>query len=205
MPDSYLADDDEAAHAVAHRYGADHGSEAWGILDGLLSRMEQARDKLDGDEWLRVDRVAGVTAEALSFIEDRELRWADGDNEDRKIADEPPPGWRRSDITRAFAFSDEPDPHMMHRTAPPRVPRRTGPRRRGSGRPRGVSRPSSRGGDSGDDGPGEPDADLAWAARGLASCPCCGNEAAVRPACRLCGGLGFVGRELRNRWKRGER
>lgn len=54
--------------------------------------------------------------------------------------------------------------------------------------------------DSGDDGPAPP-----WPPRGLAVCPLCTNEAAVRPLCPLCWGLGYVARELRNRWKRGLR
>ena len=35
--------------------------------------------------------------------------------------------------------------------------------------------------------------------------PLCGDETAVRPRCPLCRGLGYVGRERRNRWKRGQR
>jgi len=42
-------------------------------------------------------------------------------------------------------------------------------------------------------------------APGLAVCPLCTNEDLTRPGCPLCRGLGFVGRELRNRWKRGYR
>jgi hypothetical protein len=44
-----------------------------------------------------------------------------------------------------------------------------------------------------------------WArlARGLAVCPLCCDEAIIRPRCWLCFGLGFVPRELRNRYKRG--
>jgi hypothetical protein len=42
-------------------------------------------------------------------------------------------------------------------------------------------------------------------ARGLAVCPLCCNDPAFRPRCWLCWSLGFVGRALRNRWKRGER
>jgi hypothetical protein len=44
-----------------------------------------------------------------------------------------------------------------------------------------------------------------WPAHGLAVCPLCANEAAVRWRCPLCRGLGYIGREHRNRWKRGER
>ncbi len=38
---------------------------------------------------------------------------------------------------------------------------------------------------------------------GLAVCSLCGDEALVRPRCWLCRGLGFVGRECRNAYKRG--
>lgn len=40
---------------------------------------------------------------------------------------------------------------------------------------------------------------------GLAVCPVCTDLDIVRHLCRFCGGLGFVGREKRNAYKRGER
>lgn len=89
----------------------------------------------------------------------------------------------------------------------PTILRRALPRTRGAGRPaaRRVARATSSS-DSGE--PGEPPlARLRRAlrrARGLAECPVCCNEATVRSRCWFCRGLGYVGREQRNRYKRGE-
>jgi hypothetical protein len=83
-----------------------------------------------------------------------------------------------------------------HRAGERRV---SAPRRR-ERQERHVARATS-GADSGDDDP----APSPWPARGLAVCPKCGDEAIVRAHCDLCYGLGYVARELRNRWKRGER
>jgi hypothetical protein len=59
--------------------------------------------------------------------------------------------------------------------------------------------------DSGDheSEPGEPA--LTHPPRGLAICPVCTNEDLVRSRCWFCGGLGYVDRESRNRYKRGHR
>jgi hypothetical protein len=40
-------------------------------------------------------------------------------------------------------------------------------------------------------------------ARGLAICPLCCNEDPYRLRCRLCWGLGYVGRAMRNDYKLG--
>lgn len=81
----------------------------------------------------------------------------------------------------------------------PQAPCTSAPRAREHRERRHVARSTSSADPGGDDPPGP------WPARGLAVCPCCGNETAVRPRCKLCGGFGYVGREMRNRWKRGER
>ncbi len=60
--------------------------------------------------------------------------------------------------------------------------------------------------DSGEDGDPEPgNGPVPRLASGLAICPLCGDEPIVRPKCWLCSRLGFVSRERRNRYKRGER
>jgi uncharacterized protein YukE len=74
-----------------------------------------------------------------------------------------------------------------------------GPRPRGR-RERHVARATSSA-DGGDDGGGsEPPL-----AGGLAICPVCTDLDLVHHLCGFCGGLGYVGRERRNRYKRGER
>ena len=90
------------------------------------------------------------------------------------------------------------------------APARTTPRPRGR-RARHIARATSSS-DSGDSSSGESDPPPVarfrrafCRARGLAECPLCSDEPIVRARCPLCGGLGFVGRELRNRWKNGWR
>jgi len=89
----------------------------------------------------------------------------------------------------------------------------TAPRSRTKPRPRGrrerhVARATSSAssGDSSGE-PGEPPLARPSRAflRALAVCPLCGDEEIVRARCWLCGGLGYIARELRNRWKRGWR
>ena len=82
--------------------------------------------------------------------------------------------------------------HVADPPPPPPPASRPRPRERRARRTAARSASSS-----GDDPPGLP--------RGLAVCPLCGNEAIVRPRCPLCRQTGFVGRELRNAWKRGQR
>jgi len=92
------------------------GIRAGEALQAVLDHIEAARDKLDGidgDAWTRVDRVAGVFAEALSFVEEAAVAVDDdGLPVDPGTAggDLPvhAPGWRPSDFRAADAAADEP-------------------------------------------------------------------------------------------------
>ena len=93
------------------------------------------------------------------------------------------------------------------RQRPLRQPRAASGGRPKARRTRAEARSSSRGGDSGDDGPsagGDSEPPPAPPdPLDPADCPCCDGVARLREDCPLCLGLGLVDRRLRNRWERG--
>lgn len=162
------------------------------LHEGWGSMTEQEREALDNAHQAWLDRKQDEADLRLApLIESRQL-----------IAD--PASTRRiREVARRYRAG---------RSAPtPIVFRRAMPRARAR-RERHVARSTSSG-DSGDSSSGESDppplARLVRAfrrsARGLAVCPVCCDEEIVRSRCPFCRGLGFVGREQRNRYKRGER
>lgn len=73
LGDDFDAESDTAlASDLAEGALRDHGDGASNTLLAQLERFEKVRDRLDGDTdlWVRVDRVAGVFADALNLVDE---------------------------------------------------------------------------------------------------------------------------------------
>jgi len=99
----------DAARGLAEKTLRAHGIRAGEALQATLDRIEVVRDRLGADPDLRerAERVAGVLAEALSFVDEAAV--AVDDDDDLPVH---APGWRPSDLRAAVEAADEP-PAMM--------------------------------------------------------------------------------------------
>ena len=169
--------DTEVASGLAEGALKEHGDGASNHLLALLERFEAARDQeRDTDLWVRVDRVAGVFADALNLVDEHDgCGW-------KKVDGRPSVSHFGLDFEAALTAADEPPrAAAKHMTGAPlserearslgwtppaprkvasRLPERQRQVPRARERRGGSRRSSARSGDSGssDDGPEPPPA-----------------------------------------------